>query len=202
MNMPDFADTMRERLFAQRVVPIFGPLTDESVSEVAAQLWTLDAASDDPVTLMASCRGGSVRATLALIDALDVVEVAVNATCLGALEGPPVAILAACARRRAAPSTRFFLRDEADRIDGPFRTLEQSARALFDERRQLLERLAASTKGRHSLGDLVADFERGRGLSVDEAITYGLIDEVTPDGDRIVALGRLNPGIGFRKPSR
>jgi ATP-dependent Clp protease, protease subunit len=202
MSTPDFADAIRGRLFAERVVPLFGALTDTVASEVAAQIWTLDATGDEPVTLLLSCRGGSVRAALAVIDALDVVDVAVNATCLGAVEGPPVAILAGCARRRAAPSTRFFLRDEQAEIVGSYRTLELSAQALFDERRQLLERLAVSTKGRHSVGDLIADFERGRPLGVDEAIAYGLIDEVTPDAERIVALARLNPGIGFRRPRR
>jgi ATP-dependent Clp protease, protease subunit len=202
MDAADFSDAIRARLFEERVVSLFGPLTDDAVSAVAAQLWTLDASGDGPVTMLLSCRQGSVRATLALIDALDVVDVEVEVTCLGALEGPPVGILAACSRRRAAPSTRFFLRDDEASIAGPFRTLQQSAGVLFTERRQLLERLAASTGGRHSLGDLVADFESGRTLSADEAVAYGLIDEVTPEIDRIIALRQKNPGIGFRKPGR
>lgn len=200
-NVPDFSDAIRAKLFEERVLSLLGPLTDAAVSELAAQLWTLDATGDDPVTMLLSCRHGSVRAALALIDALDVVDVEVNATCLGALGGPPVAILAACARRRAAPSTRFFLEDEQAAIDGPFRTLQQSAQVLFEERTQLLERLAASTNGRRSLGDLVADFEKGRVLDAEEAIAYGLVDEVAPESERIVRL-RQHRGIGFQKPSR
>lgn len=200
MNMPEFPDTIRGRLFVERVISLFGPLTDEAVSDVAAQLWTLDAAGDDPVMLMLSCRQGSVRSTLALVDAFDVVDVEVHATCLGVLEGPPIGILAACSRRRAAPNTRFFLRDEPTSIGGSYRTLQQSAEVLFEERRQLLERVAASTNGRRSLGDLVADFDKGRTLTAEEAIAYGLIDEVTPDVDRIVAFRRQNPGIGFKQP--
>jgi ATP-dependent protease ClpP protease subunit len=200
MNLPEFSDAIRGRLFAERVISLFGPLTDEAVSDIAAQLWTLDAAGDDPVTLMLSCRQGSVRSTLALVDALDVVDVEVHATCLGAIEGPPIGILAACSRRRAAPNTRLFLRDEPASIGGSYRTLQQSAEVLFEERRQLLERLAASTNGRRSLGDLVADFDKGRTLNAEEAIAYGLFDEVAPEVDRIVALRRQNPGIGFKRP--
>jgi ATP-dependent Clp protease, protease subunit len=199
-NPADFSESIRGRLFEERVISLFGPLTDQSVSELAAQLWTLDATGDEPVSMLLSSRRGSVRAALALIDALDVVEVEVQATVLGALEGPPIGVLAGCSRRRAAPSARFFLRDEPESIDGPFRALQQSAEALFQERRQLLDRLAASTNGRRSLGDLVADFEKGRTLSSEEAVAYGLIDEVTPEVDRIVALRRQNPGIGFRRP--
>jgi ATP-dependent Clp protease, protease subunit len=201
-DRPDFSESIRGRLFEERVISIFGELSDATVAEIAAQLWTLDATGDEPVTMLLSCRRGSVRSTLALIDALDVVEVEVHATCLGALEGPPVGILAACARRRATSSTRFFLRDEPASIDGAFRTLQRSAQVLFEERRQLLERLAASTNGRRSVGDLVADFENGRTLSADEAMAYGLVDEVTPEADRIVALRRQDRGIGFQKPNR
>lgn len=202
MNAPDFADAIRERLFEQRVIPLFGPLTDEKVAELAAQLWTLDATGDAPVTMLVSCRRGSVRAALALIDALDVVDVEVDATCLGAIEGPPIGVLAACSRRRAAPSTRFVLRDDEASIDGSFRSLQQSADVLFEERRQLLERLAGSTNGRRSFGDLVADFERGRSLDAQDALAYGLVDEVTPEADRVIAMRRQDPGIGFRKPRR
>ena len=199
MHTPDFGDTIRGKLFEERVISLFGPLTDVAVSEVAGQLWTLDATGDAPVTMLLSCRGGSVRATLALIDALDVVDVAVNATCLGSLDGPPIGVLAGCSARRAAPSTRFTLRDDEASIDGSYRSLQQSADVLFAERLQLLERVASSTNGRRSLGDLIADFEKGRTLSAEEAVANGLIDEVTPETDRIVALRRQNPGIGFKK---
>lgn len=198
MHTPDFGDAIRGKLFDERVISLFGPFTDASVSEVAAQLWTLDATGDTPVTVLLSCRGGSVRATLALIDALDVVDVAVHATCLGALEGPPIGILAGCSTRRAAPSTRFTLRDDEASIDGSYRSLRQSADVLLAERLQLLERVAASTNGRRSLGDLVADFENARTLSAEEAVAYGLIDEVTPETDRIIALRRQIPEIGFK----
>jgi ATP-dependent Clp protease, protease subunit len=198
MNTPDFSEAIRAKLFAERVISLFGPLTDAAATDAAAQLWTLDATGDAPVTMLLSCSGGSVRATLALLDALDVVEVEVHVTCLGAVEGPPVGVLAGCSIRRAAPSTRFGLRDDEASIDGSYESLRQSADVLFAERSQLLERIAASTGGRRSLGDLVADFEKGRTLSAAEAVDYGLIDEVVPDTDRVVALRRQNPGIGFK----
>jgi ATP-dependent Clp protease, protease subunit len=162
-------------------------------------LWSLDALGDHPITLLLSSRGGTVGAALALIDVLDVVGVEVRATCLGAVEGPSIAVLSGCDRRRAAPNTRFVLRDEQTSIEGSFRNLEQTAHRLQDERRQLLDRLARATRGRHSLGDLLTDFERGLSLGAEEALAYGLVDEVLPDSDRVVALART---IGFRRPPR
>lgn len=201
MTPEHWPDVVRARLFDERTLVVSGSLDDAKVSELAAELWTLDALGDEPVSLLTSCRGGSVAASLALIDVVDVVGVEVHATCVGGLEGPPVSVLAACDRRRAAPNARFVLRDEPTSIEGPFRSLEQSSRRVHDETRELLDRLARSTRGRHSLGDLLADFERGLSLSASEARAYGLVDEVMPGADRIVRLGEGPPEIGFH-PSR
>ncbi|HLX78118.1 MAG TPA: ATP-dependent Clp protease proteolytic subunit [Acidimicrobiales bacterium] len=201
-NPEHWPEIVRARLFDERKIQVFGYLDEARVSEIAAELWTLDALGDDPVTLFLSCRGGSVAASLAMIDVLDVVGVDVHAVCIGGAEGPPVAVLSAATKRSAAPNARFVLRDEQASIEGPFRSLEQSSRRLQDERRELLERLASSTNGRHSLGDLLTDFDRGLALSAPEARRYGLIDEVLSSGERIVQLNKHSPEIGFRRPPR
>jgi ATP-dependent Clp protease, protease subunit len=49
------SDIVARRLLAQRVVLLNGPLDDFSVTRVAAELMTLDAEGDDPVTLRVDC---------------------------------------------------------------------------------------------------------------------------------------------------
>src|SRR5579871_3788973 len=146
-------DLVEERLLADRVVPLFGRLDDAAVTGAAARLWSLDALGEAPVRLMLSLQGGSVEASLALLDVLDVIGVEVHATCLGMLSGPPLAVLAGAQRREAAPSSRFLLRDEPVELSGSYRQLEQAARLHAERRLQLLSRLAAATGGRHSPGD-------------------------------------------------
>ena len=160
----EWNDSIRSRLLGERVVSLFGRLDDSSVSDLAAQLWSLDALGDEPIELLLSVSGGTVNATSALIDVLDVVGVEISITCVGGLVGPPVGLLAAVQKRRAAPSARFILRDEEVRLEGSYRDLDAAVRQHHEQRHQLLARIAASTDGRQSLGDVLSDFERGRAL--------------------------------------
>jgi ATP-dependent Clp protease, protease subunit len=194
----EWNDSIRSRLLGERVVSLFGRLDDSAVSDLAAQLWSLDALGDEPIELLLSVSGGTVNATSALIDVLDVVGVEIGITCVGGLVGPPVGLLAAVEKRRAAPSARFVLRDEEVRLEGSYRDLDAAVRQHHEQRHALLSRIAASTNGRQSLGDVLSDFERGRALGAEDALRYGLIDEIALPRQRGDGRPRPTPGFGFR----
>lgn len=202
MRPDDFSDGVRARLLDQRVVSIFGSLDAAVVSDAAAHLWTLDALGDAPIRLLLSVSGGSVDAAASLLDVLDVIGVEVHATCLGGITGPAVAVLAGATRRLAAPSARLLLRDEPVSLAGSYSELERAARQHHAQRLALLGRLADSTGGRRSVGDVLADFERGLSLSAEEARAYGLVDRVEQARDRVVNLFRPEHGVGFRPNGR
>jgi ATP-dependent Clp protease, protease subunit len=194
----EWNDSIRSRLLGERVVSLFGRLDDSAVSDLAAQVWSLDALGDEPIELLLSVSGGTVNATSALIDVLDVVGVEIGITCVGGLVGPPVGLLAAVEKRRAAPSARFVLRDEEVRLEGSYRDLDAAVRQHHEQRHALLSRIAASTNGRQSLGDVLSDFERGRALGAEDALRYGLIDEIALPRQRGDGRPRPTPGFGFR----
>jgi len=194
----EWNDSIRSRLLSERVVSLFGRLDDSTVSDLAAQLWSLDALGDEPIELLLSVSGGTVNATSALIDVLDVVGVEIAITCVGGLVGPPVGLLAAVEKRRAAPSARFVLRDEEVRLEGSYRDLDAAVRQHHEQRHSLLSRIAASTNGRQSLGDVLSDFERGRALGAEDALRYGLIDEIALPRQRGDGRSGPTPGFGFR----
>ncbi len=196
----DWSDSIRDRLFDERRVSLFGRLDDAAVTDLAAQLWSLDALGDDPIEVLLSVSGGTVGATNALIDVLDVIGVEVRATCVGGVTGPPVGVLAAATDRLATPSTRFVLRDEEVRLEGSSRDLDAAVRLHHEQRHQLLSRIADSTGGRQSIGDLLSDFERGLVLSADEALRYGLVDRIGLARRRGDGHLGPTPGFGFRRP--
>ena len=74
---------MARRLLAQRVVLLHGPLDDFSVTRVAAELMTLDAEGDDPVTLRVDCGEAALAPALTLMDVVELMGVPVRALCLG-----------------------------------------------------------------------------------------------------------------------
>jgi ATP-dependent Clp protease protease subunit len=200
MASADWSDARRRRLRDERVVSITRRLDETLVTDLAAELWSLDALGDEPITILCSIDGGTIAATATLLDVLDVIGVDIHLVCVGAIVGPPVALLAGATRRLAAPHARLVLRDGREEFRGSYRDLEESAARFQAQRRQLFERLAESTGGRRSLGDVLADFERGLGLSAEEALRYGIIDEIATTRSRVVPLPRPAPGFGFSQP--
>jgi len=181
-------------MFDRRVVFVSGTLDDATAGQVAMELMTLDAAGDDPIHLQLDSPDGSVDAALSLMDVVDLAGVPVHGTCTGLVGGPAVGVLAVCSHRMATPHGRIRLAEPAASFAGSARDLERWADHQRDRTAVFCRRLADAV-GRTV--DVVADDLRaGRFLSADEAVGYGLVDEVCrPDAE----IHRL-PGrpVGFR----
>ena len=186
--------SVRERLFAQRVAFLWGWLDDTTVNEVAAQLMTLDATGDEPVHLHLDSPGGTLGAALSLIDVIDLLGVELHATCVGQLVGPPVGVLAVAHQRRCTPHARFRLRDPEVEFQGPARDLEAFAAAHNDQLHRFRARLADAV--RQPAERIARDMDAGRFLDADQALEYGLVDDICA---RPAAVYPLYPRpLGFR----
>ena len=73
------SDLLAERLFAQRVVLLHGPLDDLTVARLSAELMTLDAEGDEPVTLRVDCGEAELAHALTLMDVIELMGVPVRA---------------------------------------------------------------------------------------------------------------------------
>jgi ATP-dependent Clp protease protease subunit len=128
------------------------------------------------------------------MDVIELLGVPVRALCMGQVGGPALGVLAVCSHRAAMPSTRFSLREPTTQMEAHAREVAQWAELRADERRRFCARLAAAVGQPESVvaGDLAA----GRFMGVDDALAYGLIDEVCrPDAEIRKLPG---PPIGFR----
>jgi ATP-dependent Clp protease protease subunit len=170
---PQWPDQVYERLFERRIVLAHGELDDEAATSLCAQLLTLDAERNEPIRLEVQGLSAELAAALTVMGVLDVLRVPVRACAGGQLGGPAVGILAAAAERRAYPNTVFMLSEPRLSFEGSATSLssrEQQARVMLDA---LYLRLASVT-GRE-VDEIRADARRGRYLTVDDAIGYGLI---------------------------
>jgi ATP-dependent Clp protease, protease subunit len=162
-----------ERLFERRIVLVHGELDDAAATSLCAQLLTLDAERNEPIRLEMQGLAAELAATLTVMGVLDVLRVPVRACAGGQIAGPAVGILAAAAERRAYPNAVFMLSEPRLGFEGSATSLssrEQQMRVMLDA---LYLRLADVT-GRE-VDEIRADARRGRYLSVDDAIDYGLI---------------------------
>jgi ATP-dependent Clp protease, protease subunit len=185
---------LAERLFEQRVVLLHGALDDTVASRVSAELMTLDAEGDGPVTLRIDSADGSVALALTLMDVIELLGVPVQALCLGQVGGPAIGVLSVCAHRSSMPSTRFSLREPSTQLDTRAREVAQWAQLRADELRRFTERVAAAAG--QPVGSVAGLFAAGTFMSAQEALDYGLIDEISrPRGE----IHRMpGPPIGFR----
>jgi ATP-dependent Clp protease protease subunit len=167
-------DWLAERLLEQRVLALAGGLDADAIHRAVAELALLDATGDSPVQLRLSGVTTDLDGALTLVDALDLVNAPVHATCLGTISGTAVAVLAVADVRSAGPHALIQLTEPRAPHGIPGREVESLAAEHARQVRQLQERIAAAC-GR-PVDDVAADMRAGRLLTVDEARAYGLLD--------------------------
>jgi ATP-dependent Clp protease protease subunit len=197
MDETDWTQTLAQRLFEQRVVLLHGPLDDASVARTSADLMTLDAEGDEPVSLRIDCGEGSLSLALTLMDVIELMGVPVRALCLGQVGGAAIGVLAVCPHRAAMPSTRFVLREPTTQMEVHVRNAAQWSEMRSDERRRFCARVAEAVG--QPPERVEEDMTRGLLMGTSEAVSYGLLDEVCRPEAEIRRLP--GPPIGFR-PTR
>jgi ATP-dependent Clp protease protease subunit len=138
----------------------------------------LDALSDAPIEIHLDSPDGTLEAAFVLIDAIDAVRAPVRVLCRGRVGGPAIGVVAAADRRVAAPHARFRLGQPTARFTGTPESIAAQSRQQTELLWRFDARLAQVT-GRPA-EEIAEDLRRGRHLDAQEALAYGLIDEVAP----------------------
>jgi ATP-dependent Clp protease protease subunit len=185
---------MARQLFDRRIVSLAGKLDDQAANEVGVALMTLDASGDDPVQLQIDSGDGTVAAGLALMDIIDLLGVPVRASCVGQVAGPAVGVLAVCSHRSVSPHIRLRLFEPAVEVQGHARQLEQLASVHIDRWTAFCTRVSEAAG--QPVEQVREDAARGRFLSADDAVAYGLADEVASPDARLYRLPSRS--LGFR----
>jgi ATP-dependent Clp protease, protease subunit len=173
-----FESTIYTELLERRIVFVRDRLDHDTATLVTAQLMTLDADDTSPVTLVVNSGGGPVDAVAGLLDTIDLVRCPVDTSCVGRAEGTAAVVVAAgTGRRRCGRGATFRLRLPDLEAAGPADRLRRDVESATRVQRELVDRLAAITGQSRAL--VARDVERGRLLTADEAVTYGLVDEVS-----------------------
>ena len=167
------------RLLRERIVFLGREVDDQLANLVAAQLLFLDA--DDPgkdISLYVNSPGGSAYAGMAIYDAMQYVRSDVSTVCLGMGMSAAAMILCggAAGKRFALPNSKIMIHQGSAGFRGTPADIQIAAREILELTRQMAEIIS-----RHSgrpVEQVMADIDRDRFMTPDEAIEYGLIDAV------------------------
>ncbi|MGH3661369.1 MAG: ATP-dependent Clp protease proteolytic subunit [Micromonosporaceae bacterium] len=176
-DQPGLDPWLQERLFDQRLVLVHGPLTPNVASGVAAQLLTLEAMGSSRIRLHLTSPDGDLGAVFALVDAMDLMRVTVCAVVTGELGGAALGVLAAAGQRMAYPHARFRLAEPRVKdLNGTADQVVGQASRHLQMLEDLIVRLVELTGNPRP--QVENDLSDGRLLTAEQAVEYGLIDEV------------------------
>ena len=168
------------KLFEDRIIFLGTPISDEIANAVMAQLLCLqqmDAERD--IEIYINSPGGSFTALTAIYDTMRYIKPDVRTVCLGQAASAAAVILAAGTKgkRLALPNSRILIHQPATEGGyGQSSDIEIQAREIL-RIRSLMEQMLADDTGK-AIDEVSHDIERDKYLTAEQALEYGIIDEV------------------------
>jgi ATP-dependent Clp protease protease subunit len=175
------------RLLMDRIVFLGSPINDEVANVLIAQLLFLQAENaDKDVYLYINCPGGSVYAGLAIYDTIQFMTAPVSTICMGMAASMGALLLGAGTKgkRSALPNSRIMIHQPSGGSQGTAADIEIQAKEILFARGRINEILAKHTG--QELAKVADDADRDRFMSPEEAIEYGLIDQVITNQHDVV----------------
>lgn len=167
------------RLLKERIIFLVGPVDDAVATVVTAQLLFLQSTSaDKDIHIYINSPGGAVSSGLSIYDTMQFVSCDVSTTCIGQAASMGAFLLAAGAKgkRVCLPNSRMMLHQPSGGSQGVAADIEIQAREILSMRQRLNEILARHTG--QSVERIAADTDRDFWMSPEDAVEYGLVDEV------------------------
>jgi ATP-dependent Clp protease, protease subunit len=167
------------RLLKNRIVVLGTDVNDEVANMICAQLLYLegeDAARD--IWLYINSPGGSVTSGMAIYDTMQFVSCDIATITMGLAASMGQFLLCAGAKnkRYALPNARIMMHQPLGGLRGQASDIAIQAEQMAYTKRMMFERIAQHTGQPYD--KVVADADRDRWFSADEAKEYGLIDNV------------------------
>ena len=167
------------RLLRERVVFLVGPVNDATANLALAQMLYLESENPDKdIHFYINSPGGVVSAGLGIYDTMQFIKPDVSTLCIGMAASMGAFLLAAGTKgkRYALPNSRVMIHQPLGGAQGQATDIEIQAREILRLKAVLNEILAERTG--QPLEVIERDTDRDKFLSAEEALKYGLIDQV------------------------
>ncbi len=167
------------RLLNDRIIFLSEEVNDVTASLIVAQMLYLEAQDPDKdIQFYINSPGGSVTSGLAIYDTMQYIKCDVSTICIGMAASMGAFLLSSGTKgkRLALPNAEIMIHQPSGGAQGQATDIEIQAQRLAQIKKKLTGILAENTGKPYE--QVLADCERDRFLSADEACAYGLIDKV------------------------
>jgi len=167
------------RLLKERVIFLVGQVEDYSANLIVAQLLFLESENPDKdIHLYINSPGGSVTAGMSIYDTMQFIKPDVSTMCIGQAASMGALLLAGGAKgkRYCLPHSRMMIHQPLGGYQGQASDIDIHAREILLIREKLNKILSDHTG--QPMEKVQQDTDRDNFLSANDAVSYGLIDQV------------------------
>ncbi len=176
------------RLLKERIVFVHGPIDDGMASVIMAQLLFLEKEDPDKdIDMYINSPGGSVTAGLAIYDTMQTIKPDVATLCAGMAASMASILLTGGAqgKRFVLPYAKILIHQPwVQQVGGQATDIEIHARDLIATRRALAGIYEETTK--KPIDQILKDIERDFYMTAQEALDYGIVDQIIKKDNRVV----------------
>lgn len=167
------------RLLKDRIIFLGTEIDDNVANAIVAQLLFLEA--EDPekdIIMYINSPGGVVTAGMAIYDTMNYIKPDIQTVCIGQAASMGALLLSAGAKgkRFALEHSRIMIHQPLGGARGQATDIEIQAKEIL-RMKEMLSQILANATGK-SINEILKDTERDNYMSAQEAVKYGLIDQV------------------------
>ena len=171
--------TLGDLLLENRIILLQGEIYDGNANELVMKLLYLQSENRrKDINFYINSPGGSVTATMAIYDTMQILSCPVATYCVGLAASGGAVLLAGGSKgkRRILPHAKVMIHQPYGQVGGQVSDIEIQADEII-KTREVLNKILADHTGQ-PIERIAKDTDRDRYLSAEEAKEYGLVDEI------------------------
>ena len=168
------------RLLKDRIVMLDTDVNEHSASLIVAQLLFLESQGNDDISFFINSPGGVVTAGMAIYDTMQFIKPDVATIVMGQAcsMGSLLATAGAPGKRRMLPNARHMIHQPSGGAGGQATDMEIQVEEILKMKKNLTQIYVNHNSKGKTFEEFKNDMERDKFMSAQEALEYGLIDEI------------------------
>lgn len=169
------------RLLRERIIMLNGPVEDHMANLIVSQLLFLESESPDKdISLFINSPGGVVTAGMSIYDTMQFIKCDVKTFVLGQAcsMGSLLAQAGAKGKRFMLPNARHMIHQPSGGARGQATDMQIQVEEILKMKKTLTDIYVKHNSKGKTFEQLTADMERDKFMSAEEALEYGLIDQI------------------------